>query len=229
MKTQSARRKHAATALALAVAVLIPVLPAPSLAAEKDAAPPAKAIRVAILPIENASPEHGAPKILGDILREQVKRVPPQRATFLLPQDTERILSERNELNRAYLLTERWAKYGTLDSTAVAGLDSILMVDAILFVKVSEWENHRVPVVGAGESHAIVGLAMACYDIPSKARIWAKNPREQRFGQEIDPSSGAVSYDATGFIQNKRANDPPRYEDVANDLVRDAFKKFPAK
>jgi hypothetical protein len=38
-----------------------------------------------------------------------------------------------------------------------------------------------------------------------------------------------VAYDATGFIQNKRASDPPRYEDVASDLVRDAFRKFPGK
>ena len=42
-------------------------------------------------------------------------------------------------------------------------------------------------------------------------------------------ASGSVSYDDIGFIQNKRANDLPRYEEVATDLVRDAFKKFPAK
>ncbi|HEU4725859.1 MAG TPA: hypothetical protein VFU59_11260 [Candidatus Eisenbacteria bacterium] len=229
MKTQSAVRRLAATALALAMGVSFALAPARSLAADEKPAAPAKALRVAVFPVENASPDLGAAKIMGDILREQLKRVPPEKATFLLPQDTERILSSRNELNRAYLLTERWSKHGTLDSTAVQGLDSLLMVDAILLVKVSEWENHRVPVVGAGESHAIVGLSFACYDVRTKARIWAKAPREQRFGQEIDPSSGSVSYDATGFIQNKRANDPPRYEDVASDLVRDAFKKFPAK
>jgi len=229
MKTQSACRRLATMALAVALAGSLSVAPGRSFAAEETPAPPAKSMRVAILPIENSSPDLGAAKIMGDILREQMKRVPPEKATFLLPSDTERILAGRNELNRAYLLTERWAKHGTLDSTAVTGLDSLLMVDAILFVKVNEWENHRVPVVGAGESHAIVGLSMACYDIRTKKKIWDKNPREQRFGQEIDPSSGSVSYDATGFIQNKRANDPPRYEDVASDLVRDALKKFPAK
>ncbi len=229
MKMQSACRRLASMALALAVTGWVSFAPARSLAAAEAPAAPAKSIRVAVLPIENSSPDLGAAKIMGDILREQLKRVPPTTATFLLPQDSERILSSRNELNRAYLLNERWSKLGTLDSTAIGGLDSLLMVDAILFVKVNEWENHRVPVVGAGESHAIVGLSFACYDIRSKKRIWAKAPREQRFGQEIDPSSGSVSYDATGFIQNKRANDPPRYEDVASDLVRDAFKKFPTK
>jgi len=229
MKTQSACRRLANTALAVAVAGLLSVAPGSSLAKEQAAAPPSKSLRVAILPIENSSPDLGAAKIMGDIVREQLKRVPPERATFLFPQDSERILTERNELNRAYLLNERWSRFGTLDSTAVAGLDSILTVEAILFVKVTEWESHRVAVVGAGESHAIVGLSFACYDIRSKRRLWAKNPREQRFGQEIDPSSGSVSYDATGFIQNKRANDPPRFVDVASDLVRDAFRKFPAK
>lgn len=229
MKTQSASRRLAVLALALAVAGQAMLAPGLSLAKEEAPAPPAKAIRVAVLPIENTSPDLGAAKIMGDIIREQLKKVPPEAATFLLPQDSERILGSRNELNRAYLLTERWSKLGTLDSTAIAGIDSLLMVDAILMVKVSEWENHRVAVVGAGESFATVGLSFACYDIRSKKRIWAKAPREQRFGQEIDPSSGSVSYDATGFIQNKRANDPPRYEDVASDLVRDAFKKFPAK
>jgi hypothetical protein len=38
-----------------------------------------------------------------------------------------------------------------------------------------------------------------------------------------------VNYDETGFIQNRRASDPPRYEAVAADLIRDAFKKFPQK
>lgn len=229
IKTQLACPRLATMALAMAVAVSFLAAPVSSLAAGEPVATPVKSIRVAILPVENASPDLGAAKIMGDILQEQMKRIPPEKATFLLPQDSERTLTERNELNRAYLLNERWAKLGQLDSTAVAGLDSLLTVDAILFVKVNEWENHRVPVVGAGESYAIVGLSFACYDIRSKKRLWAKNSREQRFGQEIDPSSGSVSYDATGFIQNKRANDPPRFEDVASDLVRDAFKKFPAK
>lgn len=227
MKMSSASRRLAVAAFVLIAAS--PLGAAGSRAAEAPAAPPAKSIRVAVLPVENSSPDLGAAKIMGDILREQLRRVPPERATFLLPEDTERILASRNELNRAYALTERWAKRGTLDSTAAVGLDSLLMVDAILFVKVSEWENHRVPVVGAGESSATIGLAFAAYDVRTLKRLWAKNPREQRFGQEIDPSSGAVSYDATGFIQNKRANDPPRYEDVATDLVREAFKRFPAK
>jgi hypothetical protein len=74
-----------------------------------------------------------------------------------------------------------------------------------------------------------VGLSFACYDVRSMKQIWKKDPREQRFGQEIDPTSGSVNYDETGFIQNKRATDPPRYEAVASDLVRDAFKKFPEK
>jgi hypothetical protein len=231
MKTLSTPRRFAARALAAAVsAALLAFAGASSFAA--NAAPekaPAKAIKVAILPVLNGSPDLSATKIMDDILRDQLKTVPPSRATFLLPIDSERILTQRNELDRGARLNERWSKLGTIDSTAMAGLDSVLMVDAVLFVKVNEWENHRVPVVGAGESSTTIGLAFACYDLQSMKRIWFKNPREQRFGQEIDPSSGAVTYDETGFIQNKRANAPPRYEDVASDLVRDAFKKFPTK
>jgi hypothetical protein len=177
----------------------------------------------------NGSQDLGAPKIMGDILRDQLKIVPADRAAFLLPFDSERILSERGQLVLGDRLTTKWGKYGTLDSTAVAAIDSIFTLDAILFVKVTEWENHRVTVIGAGDSNTTVGLSFACYDVKTLKKIWFKEPREQRFGQEIDASSGAVNYDATGFIQNKRATDPPRYEDVAADLVRDAFKKFPAK
>ncbi len=197
--------------------------------AEKEKAlPPPKSIRVALLPVVNGSQDLSATKIMGDILREALESVPAERATFLQPQDSERILTGHNELDRAYRLTERWAKYGTLDSTAVAGLDSILLVDAILLVRVGEWENHRVPVVGAGSSHTTIGLSFACYDLRTMKRIWTKDPREQRFGQEIDPSSN-ISYDELGHIQSKHANDPPRYEDVALDLVRSAFRRFPAK
>jgi hypothetical protein len=216
----------ALTALALGFGVLIA---GTSLAKDQSVKTPPGVMRVAILPIMNGSQDLGAPKIMGDILRDQLKIVPADRAAFLLPFDSERILSERGQLVLGDRLTTKWGKYGTLDSTAVAAIDSIFTLDAILFVKVTEWENHRVTVIGAGDSNTTVGLSFACYDVKTLKKIWFKEPREQRFGQEIDASSGAVNYDATGFIQNKRATDPPRYEDVAADLVRDAFKKFPAK
>jgi hypothetical protein len=227
MKIQTTRGRVAA------VVALLGLLGASSLVSAVSQAKEEKVrlrpLRVAILPIINASPELSATKIMDDVLREQLSEVPKSRGTFLYPFDTQQVLTSRNELDRAYRLTEKWAKYGTLDSTAIAGLDSILMVDAVLFAKVNEWENHRVPVIGAGSSHTTIGFSFACYDVRNKKRIWDKSPREQRFGQEIDPTSGTVNYDETGFIQNKRATDPPRYEAVASDLVRDAFKKFPQK
>ena len=226
--TKSALRRIAVSALSLAVGMLF-VAAGDSAAKDEPAAAPTKAIKVAILPILNGSQDLGAPKIMGDILRDQLKNVPATRATFLLPFDSERVLRERNQLDLAYRLNEKWNKSGALDSAAVATIDSIFTLDAILFVRVNEWENHRVTVIGQGDSNTTVAFSFACYDVKTFKRIWFKEPREQRFGQEIDASSGSVNYDATGFIQNKRATDPPRYEDVAADLVRDAFKKFPAK
>lgn len=227
MKSRNAVGVFAASAALLGLLGSPALLPAPSLAKEEPQK--ARPIRVAIMPLLNSSPDLGATKIMDDILRERLGAVPAARASFLYPFDTEQILTSRDEVDRIYRLNDRWEKYGTLDSTAAAGLDSLLLVDAILFMKVNEWENHRVPVIDAGSSHTIVGLSFACYDVRSMKQIWKKDPREQRFGQEIDPTSGSVNYDETGFIQNKRATDPPRYEAVASDLVRDAFKKFPEK
>lgn len=202
-----------------------------SLGAKKEEAKPEppKLVRVAILPIVNGSPDLGATKIMEDILRDRLKEVPAERARFLYPNDTERILGARDALDRIDTINDRWSKYGTLDSTAVQGLDSLLQTDAILCVKVSEWENLRVNVIGRGESHTTVGLQFALFDINSRKKTWSKDPREQRFAQEIDVSSGTVNYDETGFIQTGNVTDPPRYEDVASDLVRSAFKKFPQK
>jgi len=228
MKLRTTRGMVAASVTLLAVLGMVALAPAPSLAKNQPKGLK-RPLRIAILPIINSSPELSATKIMDDVLREELQEVPKEQTVFLYPFDTERILTSRNELNRAYMLNEQWAKYGTIDSTAMAGLDSILLVDAILFARVNEWENHRVPVIGAGSSHTTVGFSFACYDVRTMKRIWKKNPREQRFGQEIDPTSGSVNYDETGFIQNKRATDPPRYETVAADLVRDAFKKFPEK
>lgn len=211
--------------LALAV-FLIPAAARPALAEKKA---PAKAIRVAILPFVNSSAEIGATKIMGDVMAEQVKKIDKSRATFLLPQDVERILTDHNKVGVVYQIADRWGTTSTLDSTAVAGLESLLMVDAVLCVKISEWESHRVPVIGAGESSSTVGLAMAIFDVRTKARIWNKNPREQRFSAELDISSSHVNYDETGFIQRSSDNAPPRIEVVASDLVRDALKTFPAK
>lgn len=196
---------------------------------EEPAAQPAKSIRVAIMPIVNGSAEVSAAKIMEDVLRDQLKEFPPERATFLQPTDTDRILSARDALARAYAINDRWSKYGTMDSTAIAWIDSLLMVDAILCVKVAEWENLRVTVIGRGESNTTVGFQFALFDVNSKKRLWYKDPREQRFAQEVDISSGSVNYDETGFIQSRQTTDPPRYEDLASDLVRMAFKKFPQK
>ncbi len=196
---------------------------------ERNEPPPERPIRVAVMPIVNGSPEIGASKIMEDVLRDQLKEIPAEQATFLKSTDTERLLTDRNAIDRAYRLNDRWSKYGTLDTTAVAGLDSILMVDAILCVRVAEWENVRVNVVGRGESNTTVGLQFALYDLKSLKKTWSKDPREQRFAQEVDPTSGSVTYDETGYIQSRGATDPPRFQDVASDLVRTAFKKFPRK
>ena len=214
--------------LALALALLLlPAAPS-ARAARKDARPP-NAIRVAILPFVNSSAELGATKIMGDIMAEQVKRIDRSRVTYLLPVDVERILTDLNKVGVVYQIADKWATNSTLDSTAIGGLDSLLMVDAVLCVKISEWESHRVPVIGAGQSNSTVGLAMAIFDIRTKKRIWSKNPREQRFAAEQDASSSHVNYDETGFIQRSSDSAPPRIEAVASDLVRDALKTFPPK
>ncbi|HEX7076873.1 MAG TPA: hypothetical protein VF363_00465 [Candidatus Eisenbacteria bacterium] len=212
----------------LAMAVLAFFLPSFALAAKNDdSGKGGKPLRVAILPFVNSTQEIGATKMMDDVMRDQLKEV--SRAIFLMPGDVERILSGLDQLGKVDLITDRWAKYRTLDSTAVTGLDSLLTVDAILCVKISEWENHRVPVVGMGQSSATVGLSFALYDIATKKLLWSKDPREQRFGAELDPATGSANYDETGVIQRKSDNQPPRYEAVAGDLVRDAFKKFPQK
>lgn len=214
----------------LAMAVLALLLPPhPAAAKNDDAGKGGKGLRVAILPFVNATQELGATKMMDDIMRDQLKAVPATRAVFLMPGDVERILTGLDQLGKADLITDQWSKYRTLDSTAVTGLDSLLTVDAILCVKISEWENHRVPVVGMGQSSATVGLSFALYDIATKKLLWSKDPREQRFGAELDPATGSANYDETGVIQRKSDNQPPRYEAVAGDLVRDAFKKFPQK
>ena len=186
-----------------------------------------KSLRVAIMPIVNGSPDVGATKIMGDILRDQLKAVPAERATFLYPADTERLLEQRDAMDRGSALLDTWSDYGRLDSTAAAGLDSVVTADAILFVKIAEWENVRVNTIGRGESNTTVGLQFAMFDLHTGKKVWWRDPREQRFAQEIDVSSGTVSYDETGYIQSRNVTDPPRYEDVADDLIRNAFKKFP--
>ena len=205
----------------LAVLTFLLVAVAPAQAKDE------KGLRVAIMPILNSSPDVGAPKIMLDLLRDYLKSMPAERATFLYPPDTERLLADRDATERGDVLLNTWSDNGTLDSTAAAGLDEVVTADALLFVKVSEWENTRVNTIGRGESHTTVGLQFALFDLKTGKKTWWRDPREQRFAQEIDVSSGTVSYDETGYIQSRNVTDPPRYEDVADDLVRNAFKKFP--
>lgn len=210
-----------------ALPVALFLLAIPGFASAKDEKPAAPSLRVAVMPYVNATEEVGAARIMEDVLKHELKKVDAKRATFIWPGDVERLLSDADQVARIDQLNDRYSKFSALDSTAVAGLDAVLMVDAILLVKISEWENHRVPVVGAGQSHATVGLSFALYDPKTKALLWSKKAREQRFSAELDASSANVNYDETGVIQRKADNAPPRYEAVAADLVRDAFKKFP--
>jgi hypothetical protein len=211
---------------ALTLSLLLLMLPAALVAKdEKPAAGPT--IRVAVFPPVNNSEELGAARILEDIMKDQTKKIEAARATFIYPADVERALTDHDQLFLIDQVTERWAAKGQVDSTAIAGLDTLLMVDAILVSHIREWENHRAAVVGSGPSHTTVSLSFALLDPRTKKVLWTKSPREQRFSSEIDASSSNTQYDATGVVQRKSDNAPPRYETVANDLTRDAFKKFP--
>lgn len=211
---------------ALAAALLTP---GPALAKDKDEAPPvpSKPIRVAVLPLMNTTAEVLANQTVHEALQEQLKALSGGAATFILPEDTDRILNSQNAYDRGFRIAEKWSKYAKLDSSAIQGLDSVLVADAVLCVKISEWEINRVQQMGAGPSTTTVGLSFALYDIRSKNLIWKKDVREQRQAPEYDPSSGQISYDGTGTIQTRSANEPPRPKSVAGDLIKAAFKKFP--
>jgi len=228
------------TALALAFAWTVAPNPMTGIArAEKkpetkpevklDAPPSTKTLRVAVLPVVNTSGEEDVVKIMEDVLNERFKDVDRSRAIFLMPADVERILSDANRLDRALRIAGRWSKTGTVDSTAFQGLDSTLIADTVLLIKVSEWETKRFHNIGEGQSNTTIGLHFALFGIKDGKKIWGKDVREQRFAREIDASAGMVGYDETGRIQTAKATDPPRVQDVASDLVRDALKKFPTK
>ena len=194
-----------------------------------DAPASPKSLRVAVFPVVNGTGEVDAVKIMEDVLGERFKEVDRAKAIFLMPGDVERILSNANRLDRALRVTDRWSKSGALDSAAVSGLDSSLVADAVLLIKITEWETKRFHNIGEGQSYTTIGLHFALFGIKDRKKTWSKEVREQRLAQEIDASSGMVSYDATGRIQSPNATDPPRVHDVASDLVRDALKKFPTK
>jgi hypothetical protein len=213
--------------LAIVLSLALLTLPAASRAKEKEPEALSKPIRVAVMPLMNVTQETLADQIVSQALRDQLEEFDTARATFLFPSDVQRVLSARNEFQRAYRIAEKWSKKGTIDSTAVAGLDSLLTVDAVLCVRVSEWEVKRITIINAGQSYTSVGLQFALYDVRSKKLLWKKDAHDQRFAPEYDVSSGTVSYDETGTIQSRTTNEPPRPKDVLNDLIRSAFKKFP--
>ena len=197
----------------------------------KLSSPPAaaKVQRIAMLPTVNRTSEVDAVKIFEDIFYERVKEMDKSKGLFLLPADVERILESHDALDRAYRLTDLWAAKDSLDAGAIGGMDTLLVADAILCAKISEWETKRFHNIGEGQSYTTIGLSFALFGIREKKPIWTKEVREQRLAPEIDLSSSAYGYDATGRYQNPNANQPPRAQDVVSDLIRSAFKKFPTK
>lgn len=194
-----------------------------------DAPPVSKVLRVAVLPLVNATAEIDADKIMGDVLQERFAETDHDKFIFLLPSDVERVLSDANALDRALRVTDLWSKNGALDTTSVRGLDSLLVADAVLCIKITEWETKRAHNVSEGQSSTTIGLHFALFGIRDKKKIWTKEVREQRLARELDVTNSSVGYDETGRIQTPGANEPPRVEAVASDLVREALKKFPNK
>jgi hypothetical protein len=192
-------------------------------------APVAKVLRVAVLPLTNATGEVDADKIMGDVLQERFAETDHDKFMFLLPSDVERVLSDANALDRVSRVTDRWSKNGSLDTTALGGLDSLLVADAVLCIKITEWETKRAHSVGEGQSSTTIGLHFALFGIRDHKKMWTKEVREQRLAREIDVTNSSVGYDETGRIQTPGANEPPRVDAVASDLVREALKKFPNK
>lgn len=194
-----------------------------------DAPAATKGLRVAAFPVVNGTAEVTADKIMEDILREAFKEVDRSRAMFLMPSDVEQVLGDADALDRGWKLTDRWSRSGALDSTAIAGMDSLLLADAVLLIKISEWETKRAHNINEGQSSTSIGLHLALFRIQDRKKLWSKDVREQRLAREIDLTSSTVGYDETGRIMTPKSNDPPRVHDVASDLIRDALKKFPNK
>jgi hypothetical protein len=226
MKTR--RVVPAAFALAVSLLLVSSGFAAPEVKLE---APPAKGkgLRIAVLPVVNNTAEEDAGKIMEDVLRETFHEVDPAKFVFLMPEDVQRVLSDANAMDRADRVTGRWSRNGSLDSAAVGGLDSLLIADDVMCIKISEWETKRAHTVGEGQSSTTIALHFALFSIRDRRKIWSKDEREQRLAHEMDISSGTVGYDETGRIQTAGATDPPRVQDVATDLVKDALKKFPIK
>jgi len=212
--------------------ILALVLGAPSGAAaakapeEKPVARP-KALRVAVMPLINRTQEPLADQVVSQVLKEQLAEFDVKRASILLVADVERILGAHDAFHHAYRLAERWALAGTPDSAAIAAIDTVLDVDALLCVKIAEWDVKRINVINAGQSSTTIGLEFALFDIHTGKLLWRKTQREERFAEEVDIMSGSVTYDETGTFQSRRTNEPPRPKDVAENLVKLAFKKFP--
>jgi hypothetical protein len=194
-----------------------------------DAAPPAKVLRVAVLPLVNGTADVDADKIMEDVLQERFADTDHEKFLFLLPNDVERVLDDANASDHALQLTDRWSKNGALDTLAINGLDSVLVADAVLCIKITEWETKRAHNISEGQSSTTIGLHFALYGLHDKRKIWTKEVREQRLARELDVTNSSVGYDGTGRIQTPGANDPPRVEAVASDLIREALKKFPNK
>jgi len=194
-----------------------------------DAPPAARVLRIAVLPLANGTADVDADKIMGDVLQERFAETDHDKFLFLLPADVERILTGANAFDRAAQITDRWSRNGALDTTAIGGLDSLLVADAVLCIKITEWETKRAHNVSEGQSSTTIGLHFALFGIRDKKKMWTKEVREQRLAREIDVTNSSVGYDETGRIQTPGANDPPRVEAVASDLVREALKKFPNK
>lgn len=148
--------------------------------------------------------------------------------TLLYPDDI-RMAAERGGFKQAYdTLIRVWRNRGEIDPPSLATVQAAVGLDAIVGVELTHWEQHKLDFSEEGYSTTTVGLRSRLWSVSDRILLWEASLVKVGKSPPYDPSGSSAS-DVGGNSRQtvKTVPDPPKYEEIAEDVVLEVIGSYP--
>ncbi len=212
---------HALVLLALAVLVASPVLAAKEKTRDLVVQSPdfaAHAVRsIAMLPIATFDRNTTAERLVGTLWAQKLAGTGYR---WISPGTTREMIASALGDSVVKAVQQQVLKNARVDSTAAPLLCARLRTNAVMSVRVDQWEQQPVLWNQSGRSMTSIQLKAALVD-SSGALLWSISGAETAEGQYHDPSANPISVSSSNLENQPVTGEgaPPQFEEVLNRLL----------
>lgn len=137
--------------------------------------------------------------------------------------------AERSDHKADYeTLMRVWLARRELDPPALKKISEALVLDAMVGVELTHWEQQQIDYTQEGNSTTTVGLKVWMWDARDRTLLWEASLIKTAKSPPYDPSNSVVADAGGGARQGiKNVPAPPEYDDVAQEVVDKVLGTYP--